>query len=53
MVTSDLCGCAGRAEISPDPRSEVRELGDIDVAAMPRATLDPATYGDALRELTG
>jgi hypothetical protein len=50
MVTGDLC--RARRDITR-PRSEVRELGDIDVATMPRATLDLATDGDALPALTG
>jgi len=46
-VTDDLCGCTGRAAISPDPRFEVRELGEIDMASMALATLDLVTHDDA------
>jgi hypothetical protein len=43
-VTDDLCGCSGRAAISPDPRFEVRELGEIDMVSRRLATLDLATH---------
>jgi hypothetical protein len=33
-VTDGLCGCTGRAAISPDLRFEVKELGEIDMVSM-------------------
>jgi hypothetical protein len=39
-VTGDLCGCTGRAAMSPGPRFEVRELGEIDMVSVALATLD-------------
>ena len=45
-VTDDLCG---HAAISPDPRFEVRELGEIDMVSRALATLDLVTHDDALR----
>ena len=47
MVTDDLCGCTGRAAISPDPRFEVKELGEIDMVSRALATLDLVTRDDA------
>ena len=46
-VTDDLCGCTGRAAISPDPRFEAKELGEIDMVSMALATLDLLTHDDA------
>jgi hypothetical protein len=46
-VTDDLCGCTGRAAMSPDPRFEVRELGEIDMVSMALATLDLVADDDA------
>jgi hypothetical protein len=43
-VTDDLRGCTGRAAISPDPRYEVKELGEIDMVSMALATLDLVTH---------
>jgi hypothetical protein len=42
-VTGNLCG---RAAISPDPRFEVKELGEVTMVSM-------AHLADALRELLG
>jgi hypothetical protein len=39
-VTNDLWGCTGRAAMSPDPRFEVRELGEIDMVPTALATMD-------------
>jgi hypothetical protein len=38
-VTGDLCGCTRRVAMSPGPRFEVRELGEIDMVSMALATL--------------
>src|ERR1700722_1650399 len=46
-VTGDLCGCTGCAAMSPDPRFEVEELGETDMASMALATLDLVTHDDA------
>ena len=46
-VTDDLCGCTGRAAISPDPPFDVEELGEIDMVSMALATLDLVTHDDA------
>jgi hypothetical protein len=42
-VTDDLGGCAGPAAMSPDPRFEVRELGEIDMVSMALAPPDLVT----------
>jgi hypothetical protein len=34
VVSDGLCGCAGRAAISPDLRFEVKELGEIEMVFM-------------------
>jgi hypothetical protein len=49
-VTDDLCESTGRAAISPDPRFEVRELGEIDMVSRALATLDLVTHDDAQPE---
>jgi hypothetical protein len=46
-VTDDLCGCTGRAAISPDPRFEAKELGEIDMVSIELATLDLLTHHGA------
>ena len=46
-VTGDLCGCTGCAAMSPDPRFEVEELGEIDMVSRALATLDLVTHDDA------
>ena len=46
-VSDDLCGCTGRTAIPPDPRFEVKELGEIDMVSRARATLDLVTHDDA------
>jgi hypothetical protein len=43
-VTGDLCGGAA---ISPDPRSDMKELGEIDMAHRALATLELVTHDDA------
>jgi hypothetical protein len=41
------CAVYGRAAISPDPRSEVEEPGEIDMVATALVTLDLVTHDDA------
>jgi hypothetical protein len=43
-VSEDLCGCTGRAAISPGPRFEVRELGEIGMVSIALATQDLVTH---------